>query len=422
MHDHARTLTSCLTLALALGACVVLDPADLGAGDLDETETESETGDEAETTESETDTTESDTGTTETETGEPEGGLAPWGFTHYVLDLEAQWLDFADLDGDGDLDVFAVQFGTGSVWLGDGAGAFELHHQVALATAVDSMVTGRFLGSEDTDLIVFSSAGDGQILINDGSGALFDGLEFPIDGFHGFGSVALDANGDELTDLFIPQGHGQGGHLVHNNLVVFEVEANVPSPACYFSATAVADLDGDGRDDVVGTGSCNQIPGVLPAMVYRHVDGVFTVAQTLAGMASGVVEGGDIELVDLDGDEDLDLVAAGNGGLFTAENLGAGTFAEPSFVAHDYAAYLFGATLARLELGPANMAWVLQNHHDGLDVPGLLIPEVGFGALSTEILEGLAGEVLGAHDIDGDQAPDLAMLVDGHLELWLTGG
>ena len=196
----------------------------------------------------------------------------------------ARWIDAADIDGDGDLDLAGCSELVGGpyeadafvVWFenADGQGESWIQHDV----------------SDD-----FDNAFEIQTVDVDGDGD----IDFIVSGYDRFEWFeSLDGSGDAWTRHVIsPVFQGAG----------------------YFDT---GDLDGDGDVDIFG-GGLNT--GVLAAWLN---DG--TGLSWSAFIAGAFSRGFNVDLADVDGDGDLDAVASGESGnthskLGWAENLGAGT-------------------------------------------------------------------------------------------------
>jgi len=366
----------------------------------------------------------------------PPGGLGPWGFGYVELpEIAADWIGFADLDGDGPVDVIAR-------WTDDdgdfhltthrglGDGSFVEVQDWYLPGNHGFLRAANFDGEPGPDVALFDGYGDDAftLLRNDGRGQLTAPQSVQVGGFFGFGANPLrdDLDGDD--DLFVPQGWGEGGTVaVAQGGGEFTLGAVVPSPACYFSSTAVADFDGDGLDEVVGVGSCNSVPEVLPFMVYRHVDGVLTEVQSIVADLGPTIEGCDLAVTDADGDGDLDVVTATLLGLYVLENEGDGVFADPPVVVpHTYPEYARYVIPIAIEDAPGS-AFVLALRHWEMassEPPALVVHDATWTSSASEVLD-LQGRVAGSADVDGDGRPDVAVILGdgtGTLALWLSGG
>lgn len=373
-------------------------------------------------------------GTTEGSEPPPEGGLGPWGFGYVQHpEIEAQWVGLADFDGDGLIDVFIRNAdGDGVSLRGDGSGQLELVDTVSLPSNADFMRAGDYDGDGDLDVAVFDSYAGDSIFVrsNDGDGGFSGQVTSSISGFFGFGAVPMRLDADADHDLFVPDGHSQGAFVaVAQGDGAFEYGPQVPVMGCYLSNTAVGEFDGDGLDDIVATGSCNAVPGVLPLAVYRHQAGAFDMVQMITGEQGPVLEGSDIVLVDTDADGELDIVTPTEHGLYLIHNEGAGTFADPPVVLPHEIQWARHVAPIHVD-AEGHLGFVLEwfDYTDGF-LAALVIPDPTWTSTTSESID-LQGRFAGSADIDGDGAPDLVVLVSsptnpegpGELGIWLSGG
>ena len=348
----------------------------------------------------------------------PDGGLGDWGFGFESLDIDAIWVVPGDFDGNGRLDLLAGLGDAAKVYTGDGAGGFVEASQTDLPESSSYPQVGDFDGDGDIDFLVISGFDDmGAAFINNGDASFEEGPSALLEGFHGFGTRPLNYDGDGIADLFIPRGHSNGAYVaVGVGDGTFAMGPEVPQPACYFSNTSVADLDGDGLDDVVATGSCNSIPSGLPLATYRRIAGTFTDAQGIYAELGPVHEGCDVETLDIDADDDFDVVTATDSGLYVVRNGGNGTLEEPPQVLdHEHTEHTQRVVALRLE--DEQLGFVLE----GNEGAALVIPDDAWTALTTELVD-LQGRVAFAADFDMDERPDLVVLDDGAVSLWLSAG
>jgi len=197
-----------------------------------------------------------------------------------------------DFNGDGNPDL-AIGFlahtgkaGIVGVLLGNGDGTFGNPHNVQTARKVDRLVIGDFNGDGKLDVAVttgqdFSHAADVELLLGNGDGS----LQAPI------------------------------------------VVTTLPY---YTPALAAADLNHDGKLDVVTLGGdatgANQVLTVL----LGNGDGTFQSAATYSDGTNQKPSG--IALADVDGDGNLDVVAPATAGLDVFYGTGSGTLTGPSSI------------------------------------------------------------------------------------------
>ncbi|MEM6996167.1 MAG: VCBS repeat-containing protein, partial [Myxococcota bacterium] len=201
-----------------------------------------------------------------------EGALGEWGFGYVEhAAITGEWFDLADFDGDGTVDVFAGSADGARVYLQQCDGRFTLGPAIVFAERTTGSVSADFDGDGDIDLAALTTSQTPRFVANDGSGGFQDvgptadfaaGVALP---------VALDLGADGTTELFIGGGHSEPGRILRLQAdTSFAIVGMIPHPACYFTNAAAGDLDGDGRDDLVATGSCNAPREHFPLRTYRN--------------------------------------------------------------------------------------------------------------------------------------------------------
>ena len=255
-----------------------------------------------------------------------------------VFDLDtnggvaATSLEQGDFDDDGDTDLVAAAVAgfEHAVLLNDGSGEF------AADTYESFVIQFRAVDVDDDDDIDLVGVGGGGgirgtaiVQRNDGDGT-FAPVEPFVTGSNPLGLAVADLQGDGRPDLLVAARDMATG-VTH--LQRADGSFGAPDAGQLFSPSvdvATGDLDGDDDIDVLAAldGGAD---GPAIRVLSNDGDGGLTSTQTLE---AGGVDPRSLVTGDLDGDEDVDLswLAAHNqfGTVFTALNDGDGTFAEPT--------------------------------------------------------------------------------------------
>jgi len=393
----------------------------------------SETGDTA---------NESSGGSTTTGTEVPEGGLGPQGFGYIELsEIDGRTFAFDDFDGDGTTDILVQRRQQGEwnlrTFSGQGDGTFVPMVEQSLSGWEWELKTGDFNGDGAVDVAAFDgySGNSFELALGDGAGGFAESETIPFEGFYGFGVVPFRYDDDPALDLFIPGGHSEG-ELIVRGLPEggFEEATGVAGIGCYVSDAVGADLDGDGLDEVMASGSCNQVPETFGMAVYAHGPDGFAPGEALLGSDGPVIEGGDLVAVDVDADGHLDIVTPTLQGLYVLRGDGTGALTQP--VRWPHAEGFGGGLLRRLValVSADDQVVFVEALEDGVGDALLFAPDPAAAApLEADlVLTELAvqGRVLRAEDFDGDERPDLVVMIGesnegvyrGHLGIWLSGG
>jgi hypothetical protein len=196
----------------------------------------------------------------------------------------------ADVNGDGKPDLALIAGGTAAVLLGNGDGTFQppaTYYSTGTAGGPDCLAVADVNGDGKPDLIV-GNAGESHyipgsvgVLLGNGDGTFQPVVEYAA-GTVVSVSVA-DINGDGKPDLLLSESQGgSGGSIIGLLLgngdgsfqpfsVVYELGGiSNPGPA------VPADLNGDGKLDIVAILSCNGDPSCSQVSVFLgNGDGTF---------------------------------------------------------------------------------------------------------------------------------------------------
>jgi hypothetical protein len=262
-----------------------------------------------------------------------------------------------DANGDGIPDVAAAggaQFGLPSslaVSLGNGEGTFQAPAVQALEpNLVPAWVEpGRFNGDAFEDLVVTSRRGDHQVLLGQGDGTFQAAAPLAVEEGTQRQDVpvtrVMDLNADGFLDLATPiinpqirrevrvaLGQGDGTLVPGPSRALFE---DPRSTNRLTASIALADLDGDGRPDLLAllAFTTDGLPHSDLQRFAGRGDGSFGEAERTVLNTEFTIKG-QIEAADVDQDGILDVVVAadlrGSGGDLTVlRGSGDGSFAAP---------------------------------------------------------------------------------------------
>ncbi|MDG2306658.1 MAG: CRTAC1 family protein [Candidatus Binatia bacterium] len=251
-------------------------------------------------------------------------------------------MSLGDFDHDGDLDIAAVHWLFDlrvTLWQNDGAGVFTD------ITASSGLQVGQIYGFSPTfsdidgdgwvDLLVGADFGTSRVFRNLTNGTFTETTTAMIDDENGMGAAAFDYDNDGdvdwlVTSIWDPNQTSEGnwgisGNRLYRNLGngVFEdrtTAAGVREGYWGWGACA-QDLDQDGHMDVFHTNGFGEgAAGEFVADPSRlfHAQGNGTFSETSAAL--GIVDTGQgrgVLCFDHDGDGDLDVFVANNGGAPT---------------------------------------------------------------------------------------------------------
>ncbi|MDP9404638.1 MAG: FG-GAP-like repeat-containing protein, partial [Actinomycetota bacterium] len=235
----------------------------------------------------------------------------------YGAGLGARDVTAADLDGDGKVDVASANFGSDSVSVLHGgvvAGTFSAAPSYFTGSSPVSLASADFNGDGRRDLVSANSNTSGpqvSVLLGEGDASFRPPVNSETDPGKYASAVAVgDLNGDGRADFVAMNavgrlegcsgsGEGSGTAFLGNGDGTFARLAPFPVGGPCPASLAVADLDGDGRQDVATTYSGASSVGVF----WGRGDGTFEPVffSEVGGPASAVAVG------DVSGDGRADL-------------------------------------------------------------------------------------------------------------------
>ena len=255
-------------------------------------------------------------------------------------------VDFADVDGDNDLDVLitgSLDFFSNKIsklYTNDGEGNFA----EVMNTPFDPISNGAVAfidvdGDNDLDLLMTGSDESSmrltKLYTNDGIGNFTQNMGTPFDNVSNSSIAFADVDGDNDQDVLIAGGDSFGGRLTklysNDGSGNFTEMLGTPFDNVHFSSIAFTDVDSDTDFDLIITG--RTIGSSKIAKLYLN-DGAGNFTEKI-DTPFEAVENSAISLGDLDGDDDQDLLLTGINSQFTSitklyTNDGAGNFTEVS--------------------------------------------------------------------------------------------
>lgn len=353
-------------------------------------------------------------------------------------------ISFADVDGDNDQDLFLTGTGLGSffskLYTNDGLGGFT----EVLDTPFDGVIIGSTAfadidGDNDQDLLIIglgnSSVGRiAKLYVNDGAGVFTEMIGTPFEGMSK-GSIAFaDMDGDNDQDLILAgvvnsAEPGIAKLYTNDGTGVFTEVVSTPFDGVSASSIAVADIDGDNDQDVIIAGQ-NSSYNLISKLYANDGTGGFT---EMIGTSFTGVGCGSVAFADIDGDNDQDLLITGQNSSSIGisklyNNNGSGIFTE--VIPSPFKGVRFGS-IAFTDVDNDNDQDVLITGLNGL---GNRIAELyvndgtgTFTALMDTPFEGVMESSTAFADIDGDNDEDIFIVgrnsaVEPISKLYINGG
>ncbi|MDF1767820.1 VCBS repeat-containing protein [Maricaulis sp.] len=235
--------------------------------------------------------------------------LHPYNFFGEETALTAS-VNLGDLDGDGDLDGFAVNgrhwIQQDEVFLNNGLGFFRSARNAGpdRATGYEAALAD-LDGDGDLDAAIARDLLPVLLLFNDGAGHFSEARELgPVAQARSIAAADLDGDGD--LDLVLVQRGEANRYFLNDGHGRFGVDIELPG-AWQTIQVAIGDVDGDDRADLIFSNRGGE--GVV---LYRGLtEGGFAEPTLLGGELDMEIRA--IELGDVTGDDHPDIIAGGMG-------------------------------------------------------------------------------------------------------------
>jgi hypothetical protein len=263
---------------------------------------------------------------------------------------EGAHVAIADVNGDGKLDMlaagcdFTCSTGVVTVRTGNGDGTFPSGPYVfgTGGTFPSSLAVADVNGDGKRDLVVAncgagcSDGGTVGVLLGNGDGTFQTAVTYGTGGVGADSVKIADVNGDGKLDVLVANicGNttcslpGTVGVMLGNGDGTFQTAVAYGSGGYYARSVAVADVNGDGKLDVLVANSCGNttcsLTGTVGVML-GNGDGTF---QSVVPYSVGQFSLAAIAVVDVNRDGKRDLVVTGDSVLVLLGN-GDGTFQAP---------------------------------------------------------------------------------------------
>jgi len=309
----------------------------------------------------------------------------------------AQYVEMADLNGDGKVDLVTSDYGGSvAVLLNNGDGSFAPSANYAASMGTSDLAVGDVNGDGKADIVSVTSMGVGaaSVLLNNGDGTFAPQATYAANPYS-YGVALGDLNGDGLNDIFTAsQGDGKVAVLLNNGDGTFAPSVDLGSQSSLYSIV-VADLNGDGKIDVAAASNGGQVGVML-----NNGDGTFAPRVNYTTPAANIA----IAAADLNGDGKVDLVTGNQlGSVSVLLNNGDGTF-----VSQDYTLAGSHRTVALVDMNGDGKTDIVTSAYNSPSNVSVLLNN-GDGTFAASLDYPVSDQAFGvaAGDVNGDGLADI---------------
>jgi hypothetical protein len=186
--------------------------------------------------------------------------------TNYSAGTNSHGVHFADVDGDKDMDMIGAGYGASNigVYLNNGSGSFGSMTSFASGANPMDVRLADLDGDGDVDAVTPNAGGNSvSVFMNNGNGTFAAKTDYAV-ALLPYMVIPADVDGDGDIDLAVSCVNGLALNVLRNNGSGTFTAASYPM-GFGVAGVAVADMDGDGKMDIVLTSHTDNLVKVLYA-------------------------------------------------------------------------------------------------------------------------------------------------------------